>query len=168
VILLAVLALAGDPSVVPTPIGPGPRYVPSAVPRSGEPVGSLACGRPGNTFRVHVELFAHRRVVVIPAGIGVAPGCVYPVRTETPTGVFEVARGAKLRLGDLFRIWGARLGPRTLVSFRSHAPVRAYIGGKLFDGTPSSIPLTPGAQIVLELGGYVPPHPAYLFPRRDT
>ncbi len=77
--------------------------------------GTLTCGPAGETFRVHLELFAHRRVVIVPAGIGVARGgCVYPARTLTPTGVVEVARGAKLRLGDLFRIWGRRLGPRSL------------------------------------------------------
>ena len=94
-------------------------------------------------------------------------GCVYPARTLTPTGVFEIERGAKLRLGDLFRIWGRRLGERSLLSFRSDSPVRAYVAGKRFAGRPAEIPLTPGAQIVVELGAYVPPHPRYLFPKRD-
>ena len=77
--------------------------------------------RPGRkTFRVHVELFAQRKVVVVPPGIGVAGnGCVYPARTSTPTGVVEVERGAKLRLGDLFRIWGRRLGEHRLLTFPS-------------------------------------------------
>ncbi len=167
ILLAAALALGGDPSVVPLPIGPGPRYRPPAVARAGRPVGALTCGRSGKTFRVHVELFAHRRVVIVPAGIGVARGgCVYPARTLTPTGIVEVARGSTLRLGDLFRIWGRRLGPRALLSFHSVSPVRAYVGGKRFDGPPAAVPLTPGAQIVVELGAYVPPHPTFLFPRR--
>jgi hypothetical protein len=171
VILLAAAALAigGDPSIVPLPIGRGPRYRPTAVAGAGAPVGTLACGPEGPTFRVHIELFAHRRVVIVPAGIGVArSGCVYPARTHAPTGVIEVARGSKLRLGDLFRIWGRRLGPRSLLSFDSAAPVRAYVGGKRFAGPPAEVLLTPGAQIVVELGAYVPPHRTYLFPRREA
>ena len=44
---------------------------------------------------MHLELFAHRRVVIVPAGIGVdRTGCVYPARTLEPTGVVEVAHGS--------------------------------------------------------------------------
>ncbi len=168
ILLAAALALGGDPSIVPLPVGRGPQYRPASVATEGTPVGTLTCGSAGKTFRVHIELFAHRRVVIVPAGIGVArSGCVYPARTLAPTGVVEVTRGARLSLGDLFRIWGRRLGPRSLLSFHSKAPVRAYLGGKRFAGPPAEIPLTPGAQIVVELGAYVPPHPTYLFPRRE-
>jgi hypothetical protein len=169
VIVLAALALAagGDPSVVPIPIGPGPRFQPTAIARDGRPVGELECRPAGKTFRIHLELFAERKVVVVPSGIGVArSGCVYPARTLTPTGVVEVERGAKLRLGDLFRIWGRRLGERALLSFRSSRPVRAYVAGRRHDGPAAELPLTPGAQIVVELGPYVPPHPTFLFPQR--
>jgi hypothetical protein len=169
ILLAAALAsIGGDPSIVPIPIGRGPRFTPPAIVRDGSPVGELRCGPPGKTFRVHLELFAHRRVIVIPPGIGVARGgCVYPAWTDTPTGVFEVAQGSKLRLGDLFRIWGRRLGHRTLLSFASKAPVRAYVAGKPYRGRVADVPLKPGAQIVGELGQYVPPHATYLFPRRD-
>lgn len=167
ILLAAALALGGDPSVVPLPIGPGPRYRPAAIARAGAPVGTLTCGPARKSFRVHLELFADRRVVVVPSGIGVArSGCLYPVHTLAPTGVVQVAQGTVMRLGDLFRIWGGRLGARDLLSFRSAAPVRAYVGGERFAGPPASVPLTPGAQIVVELGAYVPPHPTFLFPRR--
>ena len=168
ILLAAALAIGGDPSIVPIPVGRGPRFTPIAVSRDGEPVGRLTCGAAGKTFRVHIELFAHRRVIVVPPGIGVArSGCVYPARTLTPTGVVEVAHDAKLRLGDVFRIWGRRLEHRTLLSFRSRAPVRAYVAGKRFRGRAADVPLKPGMQIVVELGEFVPPHPTYLFPRRD-
>jgi len=72
----------------------------------------------------------------------------------------------RLGLGDLFRIWGRRLGPRQLLSFTSASPVRAYVAGRRFRGRPADVPLEPGAQIVLELGAYVPPHARYLFPQR--
>ncbi len=180
---LLALGLLGHPSVQPRPIGPGPRYVPPAAPAAvlaGKPVGRLRCAAPGPTMRVHVEVFANRRVVVLPAGIGVAPpssrvggavvarGCSYPLRTLTPTGIVEVARRAGLRLSDLFRIWGQPLGPYQVASFRSSAPVRVYVDGKLVRGPARSVPLTPHAEIVLELGGYVPPHPFFLFAGADS
>jgi hypothetical protein len=163
--LLAALALGGDPSIRPWPIGPGPAYRPAAAALDGRPLGGLACRAGGARFRVHVELFANRRVVVVPPGIGVAGGCSYPARTRTPTGVVEVARGARLDLGDLFRVWGQRLGAHRLASFRSDAAVRVYVAGRRVRGPVASVPLRPGAQIVLELGAYVAPHRTFLFPK---
>ena len=55
-------------------------------------------------FRVHLELFARGLVLLVPAGIGVAPPverdgayvlggrCLYPLRTREPTGVSRSRR----------------------------------------------------------------------------
>ena len=176
---LVAFALFAQPSVRPWPIGPGPRYTPAPAPaavRAGRPVGALRCGPPGRSFLVHVELFVDRRVVVLPAGIGVAApllrsgavvtprGCVYPLRTETPDGVVEVASGSRLTVGDLFRVWGQPLLARRLASFRSGSPVRAYLDGNPVRTSAGALVLTPHAQIVLELGAYLAPHPFFLFP----
>ena len=93
-IALALLALAigGDPSVHPWPIGPGPRYRPPAQQLDGRPVGILRCGAARPVFPAHVELFVNRRVVIVPAGIGRTGRCDYTLRTRTPIGVVEVAR----------------------------------------------------------------------------
>jgi hypothetical protein len=164
--LLAALAVGGDPSVRPWPIGPGPAYRPVAAVRDGRPIGGLVCRAGGTRFAVHVELFADRRVVIVPSGIGMADGCSYPLRTRTPTGVVEVARGGRpLDLGDLFRVWGQPLGEHTLASFRSATRVRVYVGGRRIPGPAASVRLAPGAQIVLEVGAYVAPHRFYLFPK---
>jgi hypothetical protein len=105
-ILLVALAGLGGP--VATPIGAGPRYHPPAAPARvlhGRAVGSLRCGADGRRFGVHLEVFARGRVVIVPAGIGVAAprarvgafvrprSCSYAVRTLDPTGVVEVRRG---------------------------------------------------------------------------
>ena len=166
-IALALLALAigGDPSVHPWPIGPGPRYRPPAQQLDGGPVGSLRCGAARPVFPAHVELFVNRRVVIVPAGIGRTGRCDYTLRTRTPIGVVEVARGARATIGDLFRLWGQPLGRHRLASFKSQRPLRVYVAGRLVRGDVSRVPLTPKAQIVLELGAYVPPHRSFLFPR---
>ncbi len=168
--LLAAFALGigGDPSIRPWPIGPGPAYRPVAAALDGRPVAGRACVSGGRRFQVHLELYANRRVVIVPPGIGVAAGCSYPARTRTPTGVVEVTRGSRLDLGDLFRLWGQPLGAHRLASFRSTAPVRAYVGGRRVRGPVAGIRLEPGAEIVLELGGYVPPHRFFLFPKGST
>jgi hypothetical protein len=155
---LALAVASLPPSVYPWPIGVGPRYHPTA---GVHAVGSLRCDASPARFAAHVELFANRRVIVVPAGIGLAPGCAYPVRTVAPTGVVRVARPATL--GDLFRIWGRRLGPHRLLSFAGR--VEAFVGGRRVSGDPQRIPLTPHAQIVLEVGGHVAPHPSYVFPK---
>jgi hypothetical protein len=155
---------APPPSLVPTPIGVGPAYRPPALVRDGRALGALRCGSAGARYGIHLELFAHGRVVIVPAGIGIARGCSYAVRTRAPTGVIEVRRGSQLRLRDLFRIWSQPLGRLRLASFRSTRPLLAFVGGRRWRGDPGAIPLTRHAQIVLELDGYVPPHPTFLFP----
>jgi hypothetical protein len=175
-VTLAALALASPPRLLPTPIGAGPAYHPAAARRDGRPLGRLSCSAGGTRFGVHLELFARRRVVIVPAGIGVAPpnersfgtivprGCTYPARTLAPTGVIEVRTGSRLTLGDFFRLWGLPLDRRRLAAFRTTKPLLAFVGGRRWRGDPRAIPLTRHAQIVLELGGYIPPHPSFLFP----
>ena len=158
----AVIALVAlPPSVHPWPIGVGPRYHPSAPVRDGRPVGALRCGNAPVRTAVHVELFAARRVIIVPAGIGRGPGCAYPLSTAAPTGVVRV-RGAAT-LGDLFRIWGKPFGRERLLSFRGR--VAAFVGARRVAGDPRAIRLAPHAQIVLEVGRHVAPHPSYLFPK---
>jgi hypothetical protein len=152
---------------IPTPIGVGPEFHPPALSRgvaAGASVGRFRCGTGGARFGVHLELFAAGRVVIVPAGIGVAPPwrrdgayvrsgrCSYAARTREPTGVVEVDRTG-LRLADLFAIWGTRLGRYT----------RGYVDGRRWPGPLGRIPLRRHAEIVLETGPYVPPHRSFLF-----
>jgi hypothetical protein len=168
-------------TLVPTPIGVGPLFHPGATSASvarALPVGSLTCTRNDDLrFGVHLELFARGRVVIVPAGIGIAPplrrrdayvvsgSCSYPVRSREPTGVIEVARSSHVRLGELFAVWGQPLAARRLVGFRARRgqSVRAYVDGRRFHGGVRSIRLRRHAEIVLELGRYIPPHTSYRF-----
>jgi hypothetical protein len=162
---------------IPTPIGVGPRFHP--VPTSpavarGRRSGRLACGAAAaKRVRAHIEVFANRRVVIVPAGIGVAPPlvrdggfvrrgrCSYPLRTLEPTGVVELDLRLRPTVGELFALWGQPLSARRLLSFSGR--VRAYVAGKRWRGSPRDIPLRRHSQIVLEVGGFVPPHRSYLF-----
>ena len=162
----------------PARIGRGVAFRPPAV--SGgvaraATIDGLRCTRNhGRAYGVHLELYAHRLVVPVPSGIGVAPPqrrrgvyvlggrCAYPVRTLEPTGVLIVDGGSLPSLGELFAIWGQPLSARALASFRG--TVLAYVGGRRWTRPPGAIPLRRHAEIVLEIEGAVLPHPAYRFP----
>lgn len=112
---------------------------------------------------MHLELFANRRVVVIPEHVGVRKGCRYPLRTLTPTGVIELDEPEQT-LGDFFGVWRMPLSRRHLLTFRG--AVTAYVAGRRWNGAAAAIPLRDHAQIVVEIGGYIRPHRFYLFPPR--
>jgi hypothetical protein len=151
---------------VPTPIGIGPGFhLDAATPtvREGAPVGRFQClpqRRPPTL--AHVELFARRRVLLLPQGIGVSRRCTYAVRTTSPTGVVAFDTRVRPTVGDLFAIWGEPLSATRLAGFRG--AVRAFVGGRPWRRDPRAIPLTPHGQITLEIGGLVPPHAFFLIP----
>jgi hypothetical protein len=176
----ATLVVCATASLVPTPVGSGRAYRPAALSpavRAGAPVHGLRCrDRSAAAWQgAHLEVFARRRVVIVPAGIGIAPPqrhdgpyvpsgrCSYAVRTVEPTGLLELDRRVPTTLGQLFALWGQPLSPSRLAGFRG--VVHAYIAGCPWTGLPGAIPLRRHAQIVLEVGGYVPPHSTYRFPR---
>jgi len=153
-------------AIVPTPVGVGPRYHP--------PPGVHASCAPGSlrgAGRVHVELFANGRVVIVPTAIGlrgarVSFGRVTGARcrarlwTTDPSGVVSFA--GRARLGDLFAVWGEPLTPTRLASF--HGAVSLFRNGVRLRGDPRSLALRNDDELVLEVGGYVPPHRSYRFP----
>ena len=119
----------------------------------------------GRRYGVHLEIFVRRQTAIVPAGIGVAPPwrgrppyvrsgrCYYPLRTREPTGVIEVAEGARPTLGQLARLWGRSLRERY-----------AWVGGRRWRGDAHAIPLRPHAQIVVSDDARVPVHASYVFP----
>jgi len=169
---------------VPTPIGVTREYrLPArgAAARNARPIGAFTCSTVSpRRFRVHLELFARRLVLLVPGGIGIAPPlrsqgayivagrCLYPLRTREPTGVLEVASERPVTLGDLFLVWGQPLSQHRLAGFRSAEPVLAFVNGRRYHGDPRTIPLRRHDEIVLEIGGYVPPHTSYLFPNQAS
>jgi hypothetical protein len=147
---------------IPTPLGFGPRYQLEP----GPPVQTrLQCSR-ANTAKqresAHVELFANKLVLLLPKGIGVRSNCSYALRTTQPTGVVEFVPTAKPTLGDLFDVWGQPLSARGFAGFRG--AVSAWLGGRRWHGDVRTIPLRRHAEIVVEVGGYIPPHTFFLFP----
>jgi hypothetical protein len=184
---LAVLVLTGCGSSAPRASAPAPA-IPAALIAQARPIGRGAAFHPpargpvigtcraplGGRDGVHVELFAANRVVLVAAGIGVrgpvsrsggritGARCYGDLVTVEPTGVVLVRPGTRLTVADLFRAWGRPVGRRRLLSFRG--PVSVFVNGRRRPGPPQAVPLTRHAEIVLEVGPHVPPHPAYHFP----
>jgi hypothetical protein len=117
--------------------------------------------------------------VIVPAGIGTrgrrrqfagrisSAGCYGGLVTLEPTGLVLVRPGPTVpRLADLFRAWGQPLSERRLAGFLAPAGrrVRVFLGGRRRPGPPERVPLTRHAEIVLEVGPFIPPHRAYTFP----
>jgi hypothetical protein len=166
-VLLAVLAMAlglhrSTNTAVPTPIGVGPRYALAAGPPSVGAADACIAGRSAR-FATHVELFARGRAMLIPVGVGVAPGCRHGLWTSEPTGVVHVATGSAT-LGRLFAVWGQPLTTHRLAGFTARSPVRVYVDGRRVSGPPGGVALRPHGEVVVELGRHIPPHRFYLFP----
>jgi hypothetical protein len=137
---------------IPTPIGVGPRFHPPAT------VATCAqAAQPAGAARVHLELFARGRVVLIPPGVG----CRGDLWTNDPTGVVRFRKRATL--GRFFTAWRQRLTATRLLSFGGR--VRVYVNGRRAGGDPRSLRLRDGDEIVVEVGPFIPPHGSYLFPR---
>jgi hypothetical protein len=152
---------------VPTPIGAGPQYHPRPAMRATCVPAPLHGGG-----RIHLELFANGRVVIVPAAIGLRGArttagrvtgarCRARLWTLDPTGVVRFAR--RSTLGSLFAVWGRRLDARRLLSFRG--AVRVYRNGLRLHVDPRELVLRDRDQIVLQVGPFVPPHATYRFPR---
>jgi hypothetical protein len=163
----------GQSAFEPVPIGPGPEHQPPARwPLAGAAAFRGLRGDIHSGIRIHVELFANRLVVVVPGGIGVSGGrtTLYgfitdapwraPAWTLFPGGVIHLA-GPGMRLGDVFAVWGQPFGPDRLLGFTGR--VRTFVNGAEIRGDPAAIGLHDRDQVVVEIGGHVPPHPSFTF-----
>jgi hypothetical protein len=171
-----VFATAEPPA--PPPVSREPGFVLAAASQPvlrGRTVAGMQCLTGRNVDAVHVEIFVNRRVLLLPAGIGLRPPlrragiarlaggtCSYPLHTLDPTGTVFADRTRQRTLGELFAVWGQRLSPRRLLSFAGR--VRVFRNGREWRGNPRALPLGRHDSIVLEVGGYVKPHAFYLFP----
>lgn len=151
-------------------IGRGPRFhlpITGTVPGRCEPT-------LGPRAAAHIEVFGANQVVLLPAGIGTAPRrhfafgsltqarCFGDLVTLDPTGTVYFRPDSRLTLGTAFRAWGEPLTTTRIASFTG-GRTATYVDGKAWGGAPSAVPLTPGAEIVVEIGPHVPPHRHFVF-----
>lgn len=153
------------------PIGRGPRFQP---PISGAVPGR--CERTlGRRVAAHIEVFGANQVVLLAAGIGTTgprefrdgrlteARCFGDIVTLDPTGIVYFRASAGLTLGTVFGAWGEPLTATRVASFTG-GRTATYVDGRAWRGAPSAVRLTPGAEIVVEIGPHVPPHRRFVFP----
>lgn len=106
----------------------------------------------------HLTIAIKGQPFPLPAGIGIdnTRGCLFALHTHTGDGVVHVEAPSSntYTLGQFFDIWQTPLSRTRLMTFkadRTHR-IRAYVNGRLYNGDPRSIPLTPHALITLEYG----------------
>jgi hypothetical protein len=181
-LIVAALLGAAHPAAgaapVVTPIGRGALFELPTGARAdrGAPIGRLRCTpSAGRWADAHLEVFARGRVLIVPPGVGIAlprrqagaavrgGRCSYAVRTTDPTGVIRYRPGRRLSVGDVFAVWGQPLTRTRLCGFRSRSGVRLYVDGRRVAGDPAALVLRRHAEIVIEIGPFVPPHAAYVF-----
>jgi hypothetical protein len=167
-----------DPSPAAGPLGPEGVPIPHsralAPPRllvNGQQIDGITCQAGEQVlFHIHAHLtiFVHGRPREVPAGIGIAPPyeveqtgsgqfidgatCFMWLHTHSADGIIhtESPTSRTYRLGDFFDIWGQQLSRQRVGPARGH--VTALLDGRAFTGNPRLIPLSPHAQIQLEVG----------------
>ena len=120
-------------------------------------------------------MFARGRVLILTPGIGIARPrrarrrrgprrpLLLPGAHDRSHRRVRYRPGRGLQLGDLFAVWGQPLSRHRVCGFRSRAAVRVYVGGRRVHGAPGAVLLRRHAEIVVEIGRYVPPHRFYVF-----
>ena len=154
------------------PIGKGVRF---HAPVSGEPTG-LCLRRFRPRSEAHIELFGANKVVLLPGGIGTrAPrhsvdgqltraACFGSVVTLNDEGILYLRRGSDVTLKTLFKAWGEPLTETRIAAFSGGGQVKVFVNGRRRRIDPRDLRITPNAEIVIEVGPYVPPHTRFAYP----
>jgi hypothetical protein len=137
---------------------------------------------PVHHIHVHLQIIADGVTVVVPAGIGVGKpwgvgpdgfvatgSCFAWIHTHDGSGVIHLATPEEesFTLGQLFEVWGQRLGPDKALNYRGS--VILLVDGRRFNGDPRAVQLLNLDSLVLELGQQPAVPPAtydFLTPRR--
>jgi hypothetical protein len=119
----------------------------------------IGCTGPGGRVlrgRAHLDIFADRRRVTVPAGIGVLSTCSYWLRTTRDDGIVTIDSPERraFTLGDLFDIWGAPLTRTQVLAFEvgPDRPVRVVVDGRRARGDPRAVRIADGREIALVIG----------------
>jgi hypothetical protein len=106
----------------------------------------------------HLDVFVNGKRVVVPAGIGIDPGgrFISPLHTHDTSGVIHVESTTvrPFTLGELFGVWGVRLGPGRLGGYADHGErrLRVWVDGRPLPGDPGRLVLAEHQEIVLAFG----------------
>ncbi|HLX87205.1 MAG TPA: hypothetical protein VKR22_01905 [Acidimicrobiales bacterium] len=156
------------PEVVPIPDAPVIAGTTSAA--QGQSIDGVSCDTSEQVLyhiHIHLTLFIGGTQRDIPPGIGVpnpqventpqgpfvdSGSCFYWLHTHAADGIIHVESPSKrlYTLGQFFDIWGETLSPTQVGP--DNGPVVAFYNGKRYLANPREIPLTPHANVQLDVG----------------
>jgi hypothetical protein len=175
VIAAGVSAGLASARVSPGPEGPpiekGPDLAPAGAPAPGTSTDGIRCqGSEQVLFHIHARLtiYVDGSPRKVPYGIGIAPprrvvstprggfvvggACFAWLHTHAADGIVHIESPVQrtFTLGDFFDVWkqplsATRVGP-------AEGTVTALVDGKVWHGSPRSIPLNAHGQIQLDVG----------------
>jgi len=97
-------------------------------------LGLPALSRSGTKLHIHqhLDVFAHGKRVVVPAGIGIAEQFISPLHTHDASGVIHVESPAvrSFSLAEFFGVWGVRLTTTCLAGECGAAKLHLFVNGK--------------------------------------
>ena len=152
--------------------------------KRGQTIDRVNCERAEKVaFHIHAHLtvFAGTRAYQVPYGIGIGPplqglntpsgafatqgSCFMWLHTHASDGIVhvEAPKQMSFTLGQFFAVWGAKLS-RVGVG-EARGKVTAFYNGKVWKGDLAAIPLSPDAQIQLDVGAPVVAPEHIVFPK---
>jgi len=170
------------PEGVPVPKGPVLANVRPVKP--GQTIDGVTC-EPAEKIAFHIHshltVFAGTKAYQVPYGIGIGPPlqglntpsggfvqqgkCFMWLHTHASDGIIhvEAPKQKSFTLGQFFAVWGAKLSRDGVGEARGK--VTAFYNGKVWNGELGAIPLSPDAQIQLDVGSPVVAPEHIVFPK---
>lgn len=162
-LFLAVLtACAKSQTSQTTTATPSPAVAsPSSAPYYGAlPIDGIRCDHEEGAVEhvhIHLQIFLHGKVIVVPAQIGIPPTglCLYWVHTHANDGIIHIESPVKqpFTLGNFFDIWSQPLSLTRAASAVAPTGLVITVNGKPWHGAdPRSISLADYQEIVINAG----------------
>jgi hypothetical protein len=166
----AAAMVAGPPGPEGVPLETGSPIAPASTALTGQTVDNIKCQASEQvTYHVHTHLSVYVNGVLrpLPPGIGVvlpaaqptpdgpfygASQCYYWLHVHAQDGVIHIESptARSYTLGQFFDIWRQPLTPTEVGSVRG--PLRVYVNGRRYVGSPRTIPLGSHEDIQIDVG----------------
>lgn len=120
-------------------------------------------------WHVHLDIFGgNTSYVVVPADLGHIGNTLYSLHAHDSSGLIHIETGSNqiFTCGQLCQVWGYPNCSATDCLTFHNQPVRVYVNGTLWSGSPSSVPLHQHDEIAIVIGSPLPANipSSYSFP----
>jgi hypothetical protein len=166
---------ASQPGPEGIPLEQGPELAPASSTSPGNTVDGIQCApleQLAYHIHAHLQVYVKGQPRALPGAIGLlgpvaqqsqygpfygAQQCYYWLHTHASDGVIHIESPTQriYTLGNFFHVWRQPLSASQVAS--ASGPVTAFINGKRWTASPTSIPVQPHAVVQLDVGSPVVP-----------